>query len=53
VPRTASLRATTPIEAFSLDREAFLEAVTGHAVSHAAARTVAGARLAADRERDV
>jgi MFS family permease len=53
VPRTASLRATTPIEAFSLDRDAFLEAVTGHPVSHAAARTVADARLAADRERDV
>jgi hypothetical protein len=52
VPRTASVRATTPIAAFSLDRSAFLEAVTGHPVSRAAAETVASQRLTSDRERD-
>jgi hypothetical protein len=52
VPRTASVRALEPVQAFSLDRGAFLEAVTGHAVSHAAARTVVGDRLALDRARE-
>jgi Cyclic nucleotide-binding domain/Major Facilitator Superfamily len=52
VPRTASVRAIGAVEAFSLDRDAFLEAVTGHAASHAAARTVAGERLALDRARE-
>ena len=33
VPRTASVRAVGPVTAFSLDRDAFLEAVTGHAAS--------------------
>lgn len=49
VPRTASVRAVRPVEAFRMDREAFLEAVTGHAASHAAAVSVASQRLAADR----
>jgi CRP-like cAMP-binding protein len=52
VPRTASVRAIGEVEAFSLDREAFLEAVTGHAASHSAARTVATDRLALDRARE-
>lgn len=52
VPRTASVRAIGTVEAFSLDRDAFLEAVTGHAASHAAARTVARDRLALDRARE-
>ena len=38
VPRTASVRAIEPVDGFSLDRDAFLEAVTGHAASRAAAR---------------
>jgi MFS family permease len=52
IPRTASVRAIDAVQAFSLDRDAFLEAVTGHAGSHAAARNVAGERLALDRARD-
>jgi Cyclic nucleotide-binding domain/Major Facilitator Superfamily len=48
VPRTASVRAVGAVEAFSLDRDAFLEAVVGHSASHAAARTVASERLASD-----
>ncbi len=51
VPRTASVRATAPVTAFRMDRGAFLEAVTGHAQSDAAARSLAAERLAADRVR--
>lgn len=51
VPRTASVRAIGPVTAFSLDREAFLEAVTGHAGSRAAATSQVQAQLAADTER--
>jgi MFS family permease len=51
VPRTASVRATTPVAAFRMDRDSFLEAVTGHAQSHLAARTLAEEHLAADRGR--
>ena len=51
VPRTASVQAIGPVRAFSLERDAFLEAVTGHARS----REVAGRRSreihAADEER--
>jgi hypothetical protein len=50
VPRTASVRAIGPVEAFRMDRESFLEAVTGHAASHAAARAVASQRLASDSQ---
>jgi hypothetical protein len=52
VPRTASVMALTPIGAFSLDRESFLEAVTGTASSYDSARTIASDHLAADLERD-
>lgn len=52
VRRTASVRATAPVTAFRMDRGAFLEAVTGHAQSDAAARSLAAERLAADRLRD-
>lgn len=48
VPRTASVRATTHVDAFGLDRDAFLEAVTGHAASRETAEATARARLAAD-----
>lgn len=51
VPRTASVQARGPVQAFSLDREAFLEAVTGHPVGREVATTVADEHLAADRER--
>lgn len=54
VPRTASVQALGPVSAFSLDRTAFLEAVTGHATSLASAAERAQQRLAADAEsRDV
>jgi Cyclic nucleotide-binding domain/Major Facilitator Superfamily len=49
VPRTASIRAVGTVEGFSLDREAFLEAVTGQAASRSAAMDLAGQRLASDR----
>ena len=52
VPRTASVMALTPIAAYSLDRESFLEAVTGTASSYDSARTIASDHLAADLERD-
>jgi MFS family permease len=52
VPRTASVIALTPIEAFSLGCGSFLEAVTGHAASYDTARSIASDRLAADVERD-
>lgn len=51
VPRTASLRATGPVTAFSLGQADFLEAVTGHVASRAAATSRVDARLAADTER--
>jgi len=51
VPRTASVRAIDKVDAFSLDRDAFLEAVTGQAASHSAARDLASRQLAADRLR--
>ena len=51
VPRTASVRAVGAVEAFSLDRDAFLEAVVGHSASHAAARSVASERLGSDSVR--
>jgi MFS family permease len=53
VPRTASVRAAGPVTAFSLDHEAFLEAVTGHTASRAIATSRAGRHLAADSERPV
>lgn len=54
VPRTASVQALGPVAAFRLAREAFLEAVTGHASSLASAAERAQQRLAADAQsRDV
>ena len=50
VPRTASVRAVGPVLAFSLGRDAFLEAVVGHAASRAEATSRVGQRLAADAE---
>jgi MFS family permease len=48
-PRSATVRARTDADLFTLDREEFLAAVTGNAESTAAARAVAAARLSALR----
>jgi len=45
VPRTATVRARTDVSLFSLDREAFLDAVLGHARSRSSAEAVAVARV--------
>jgi hypothetical protein len=47
VPRTASIRATIDVVAWTLGREDFLEAVTGQPQSLAAAEAVVDARLGA------
>jgi CRP-like cAMP-binding protein len=46
VPRVATVLARDPVEAFTLERDEFLAAVTGHAPSARAAEAIAGARLA-------
>jgi CRP-like cAMP-binding protein len=45
VPRTASVRARTPVEVYALDREEFVAAVTGHEMSAEAVEAVITARL--------
>ncbi|MEW6223343.1 MAG: cyclic nucleotide-binding domain-containing protein [Chloroflexota bacterium] len=45
VPRTATVTALEPVEAFEIDRATFLAAVTGHEPSAAAAERVVEARL--------
>ena len=47
VPRTATVRALTPLRLLALDRDTFLDAVTGHAVSAEAAGAVVASRLRA------
>lgn len=51
VPRTASVRAIGPVAAFSIDRDEFLEAVTGHVVSRSLARERSVDLRTADAER--
>jgi hypothetical protein len=46
VPRTATVRALDDLDLFVLDREPFLEAVTGQPASHAAARRIVDRHLA-------
>jgi MFS family permease len=46
VPRTASVRARTPVRLYSLGRRPFLEALTGHAASRTLADRLATERLA-------
>lgn len=48
VPRTATVTAAADGSIWSLDRERFLDAVTGSAAAHSEARRVAAERLAAD-----
>ena len=45
VPRTATVKAKTPVVLYALDREDFLATVTGHAPSAKAADTVVASRL--------
>jgi len=51
VPRTASVWATEPTSLLTLDRDAFLRAVTGHVGSRSVADELAAARLADDHSR--
>jgi hypothetical protein len=51
VPRTASVMAIGQVHGFVVEREAFLEAVTGHPQGRAAADEQVAERLAADAER--
>jgi MFS family permease len=52
IPRTASVRAVTSVEAFALGHDDFVEAVSGHAVSRATARDLVDEHLTADQARD-
>jgi CRP-like cAMP-binding protein len=47
VPRTATVRALTPLRLFALERDDFLTAVTGHAPTLATAENVVMSRLPA------
>jgi hypothetical protein len=46
VPRTASIRATTQVAVWELDRDVFLAAVTGHPISRRSADELIAERLA-------
>jgi MFS family permease len=45
VPRTATVKATTPSHLYALERDDFLAAVTGHSAGHAAGEEVVEERL--------
>ena len=49
VPRTATVRATTPAKLYALERADFIEAVTGHPAVRAAGETVVQDRLSEPR----
>lgn len=53
VPRTATVRARTPVRVIAIERGQFLEAVTGHSQSRAQAEAVAEALSFADAQRDI
>ncbi len=48
LPRTATVQATTPVTLYALDKEPFLEVVTGHPVTSTAAHAIAAERLGTD-----
>ena len=48
VPRTATVTAKTPMTVLSLEREPFLEAVTGHPQSHARVEAIVDERMPPD-----
>ena len=48
IPRTATVRAKTAGTLLALDRDHFLETVTGHSRAHESAQSVAGERLGSD-----
>ena len=52
VPRTATIRALTPLRVIAIEREQFLEAVTGHSQSHAHAHAAAAKHSHADELRE-
>ena len=45
VPRTATVRAITPLRLYALDRDTFVTTVTGHQASAEAAGSIVAARL--------
>lgn len=48
IPRTASVRATGPVRAYALERDDFLQAITGQPASLTAAATLVDDRLATE-----
>jgi CRP-like cAMP-binding protein len=46
VPRTATVRAVTAVQLYALEKELFLEVVTGHPGTAGTAERIAGERLA-------
>ncbi len=44
MPRTATVRATSPTRLLALERDQFISAVTGHRRSHQQAHTVVDSR---------